>query len=43
MEYLDARKKSMGYEVIEGDLTQSMKGSFVSKHGTVKKTLRTKG
>ncbi len=43
MEYLDASKKSKGYDIIEGKLTQSVKGSFVSKHGTVKKKTKDKG
>ncbi len=37
LEYLDASKKSKGYEMIDGEMTQSLRGSFVSKHDGVKK------
>ena len=37
LEYLDASKKSKGYEIIEGETTQSLRGTFVSKHDPVKK------
>lgn len=42
MEYFDVSKKSKRYEIIEGKLTQSLKGSFVSKHGPVKKKINRK-
>jgi hypothetical protein len=43
MEYFDKSKKSKGYEVIEGDTVQSLRGTFLSKHNGVKKKTNGKG
>jgi len=40
LDYRDVSKKSMGYNLIEGNITQSLRGSFVSKHDGSKKTLK---
>jgi DNA invertase Pin-like site-specific DNA recombinase len=37
LDYRDVSKKSMGYDLIEGNITQSLRGSFVSKHDGSKK------
>jgi len=37
LDYRDVSKKSMGYDVIDGNMTQSLRGSFVSKHDGLKK------
>ena len=40
LDYRDVSKKSMGYNLIVGNITQSLRGSFVSNlHGS-KKTLK---
>jgi hypothetical protein len=36
-QYIDESQKSKGYEVIEGETTQILRGTFVSKHDRVKK------
>ncbi|MGB0551387.1 MAG: hypothetical protein ACPGQV_02250 [Alphaproteobacteria bacterium] len=41
LDYRDVSMKSMGYDLIEGNITQSLLGSFVSKHDGSKKTLKT--
>ena len=42
-EYIDESQKSKGHEVIEGDTTQILRGTFVSKHDRVKKKSRGHG
>ena len=36
-EYIDPSKKSKGYEIIDGEITHNLRGSFVSKHLGIKK------
>ena len=41
--YLDGSQKPKGHEVIDGQTTQSLRGSFVSKHDGVRKRLTKRG
>jgi len=40
LDYLDGSLKSKGYEVVDGQTTQSVRGAFLSKHDGVKKRLK---
>ena len=43
VEYLDKSKKSKGYGVVDGKTSQSIRGSFTSKHDGVKKKTSVRG
>ena len=42
-QYVDPSKKSKGYEIIEGESIHNLRGSFVSKHDSEKKSVNLGG